>query len=209
MKRLLVALVGVAVALGAGIAYASIPDSSGVIHGCYSKSSSLSVPPGSLRVIDTGLGQSCGQNEGTLSWNQLGVKGATGPKGATGAPGPAELPDVWSDECANCSNKNVSSWTQVMSKALPAGTFFVVAKVQLNDLNTGTEFQCHLRDSSTQFDDSGIDMGSPGSGEIVLQRMVSLSAPATVEVDCIGLDSQALAITFESALDAVQVGTVH
>lgn len=209
MKRILLVLVVTGVALGAGIAYGSIPDSSGVIHGCYSKSSSTSVPPGSLRVIDTGLGQSCGQNEGTLSWNQQGVKGATGPKGATGAPGPAELPDVWSDECTSCSNKSIASWTQVMSKGLPAGTFFVVAKVQLNDLNTGTEFQCHLRDSSTQFDDSGIDTGSPGSGLVILQHMVSLSAPETIEVDCIGLDSQALAITFESALDAVQVGTVH
>ena len=73
----LVSAAAVVAALAAtGIAYATIPDSAGVIHGCYSKTSSMSLPPGSLRVVDTGLGQSCSQNEVALNWNQQGVKGA-------------------------------------------------------------------------------------------------------------------------------------
>jgi hypothetical protein len=36
-----------------GLAYATIRDSSGVIHGCYAKKD------GSLRVVDTGAGGAC------------------------------------------------------------------------------------------------------------------------------------------------------
>jgi len=56
------ALLVVAVGFAAGgIAYASIPDPGGVIHGCYDKKS------GALRVIDAGP---CGNREVALNWNQ-------------------------------------------------------------------------------------------------------------------------------------------
>jgi hypothetical protein len=81
-------VVGVGVAV-AGIAYASIPDSSGVIHGCYKTVN------GQLRVIDTAGGKKgCLPSETALNWNQTGptgptgATGATGAKGATGATGP-------------------------------------------------------------------------------------------------------------------------
>jgi len=70
---------GVAAAVLAGTAYATIPGGDGVIHGCYAKSG------GSLRVID-GSTTNCKSGEGSLDWNQQGVPG---PKGDTGAPGPA------------------------------------------------------------------------------------------------------------------------
>jgi hypothetical protein len=41
---------------------ASIPDASGVIHGCRKTSG------GALRVIDTGAGQTCMANETALNW---------------------------------------------------------------------------------------------------------------------------------------------
>jgi hypothetical protein len=63
----LAALVVVALGLAAGgIAYASIPDSNGVIHGCYQKNS------GQLRVVDPGgAGGSCSSSESPLAWNQF------------------------------------------------------------------------------------------------------------------------------------------
>jgi hypothetical protein len=76
-----------ALILGAGLfgiatsVYASIPDSNGLIHGCYAKTS------GALRAIDTAKGQKCAANELALTWNQTGPKGATGAKGAAGAKG--------------------------------------------------------------------------------------------------------------------------
>src|SRR5262249_37838350 len=63
--------------LAGGVAYASIPDSHGVVHGCYDKK-------GNLRVSDTG----CAGNETPLNWNQSGPSGAQGVTGATGPSGP-------------------------------------------------------------------------------------------------------------------------
>jgi len=75
------------VALGAGIvivggsvAYASIPDAGGAVHGCYDKNL------GSLRVIDTakhGLFDKCLPYETAISWSQTGPQG---PKGDQGPP---------------------------------------------------------------------------------------------------------------------------
>jgi hypothetical protein len=83
MKRLIItAAVAVAVAISGGaIAYASIPDSSGVIHGCYT------VKTGALRVIDTAKGQTCATGQHSLNWNQKGAQGPAGPPGPAGVSG--------------------------------------------------------------------------------------------------------------------------
>ena len=81
--RLLVCLSTVsALALGGGIAWAAVPDSSGVITGCYEAGGQ-----GDLRIIDAA--DSCKRNEIRLTWNQQGQPGAQGLAGATGAAGPA------------------------------------------------------------------------------------------------------------------------
>lgn len=69
-------------AVAAGVAYAAIPDSGGVIHGCYNRSN------GQLRVIDPGAGENCKTPESVLDWNQTGPAGATGPAGPAGPAGP-------------------------------------------------------------------------------------------------------------------------
>jgi hypothetical protein len=74
----------VAMALAGGVAYATIPDDTGVIHGCYAKSR------GALRVID-GSVTNCKAGETSLNWNQAGQQGppgVQGPKGDKGDPGP-------------------------------------------------------------------------------------------------------------------------
>jgi hypothetical protein len=58
-----------------GIAYATIPDSVGVIHSCFARSG------GTLRVIDASV-TNCKAGETALDWN---MKGAAGPKGDPGA----------------------------------------------------------------------------------------------------------------------------
>jgi hypothetical protein len=80
--RTTVAVAALVVAAG-GIAVAAIPDSSGVIHGCYGKSN------GQLRVVDSAGG--CKKNETAISWNQrgpAGPRGLPGPRGPQGPPGP-------------------------------------------------------------------------------------------------------------------------
>lgn len=72
MKRKVLASLGIATALvlGAiGIASASVPDSSGQIHSCYS-AGLLGLTP-SFRVIDS-ASQSCNAGETALNWAQNG-----------------------------------------------------------------------------------------------------------------------------------------
>ena len=78
----LVALATIAITLAAGgIAYASIPDSNGVVHTCYSQAQ------GTWRPIDYPT-QKCKSGETQLDLNQTGPKGPPGPKGDTGPTGP-------------------------------------------------------------------------------------------------------------------------
>jgi hypothetical protein len=75
---------GAVVAASAAAAYATIPDSGGVIHGCYAKSG------GTIRVIDASV-TGCKSTETSLDWNQQGqpgLPGPPGPQGAQGEPGP-------------------------------------------------------------------------------------------------------------------------
>jgi hypothetical protein len=85
MRRAIIAVAAAAAAAvaitGGAIAYASIPDSSGVIHGCYT------VKGGALRVIDTAKGQTCTTGQHSLKWNQKGPQGPAGPPGPAGVSG--------------------------------------------------------------------------------------------------------------------------
>src|SRR5436305_1200583 len=56
------------------VVQAAIPDSNGTIHGCYQFANG-SVPKGTLRVVDTGTGESCRFYEHPLNWNSKGVGG--------------------------------------------------------------------------------------------------------------------------------------
>jgi hypothetical protein len=63
-----------------GAAWASIPASNGVIHGCYSSKN------GALSVINTAKQKSCPKGTKGLNWNQ---KGPAGPAGKAGPAGTA------------------------------------------------------------------------------------------------------------------------
>ncbi len=81
-RHVFIVALAAAMVLGlAGIAWASIPDSSGVIHGCRKNSD------GSVRVIDSDLGQTCASGWTALNWSQTGPQGATGPAGVNGVSG--------------------------------------------------------------------------------------------------------------------------
>jgi hypothetical protein len=69
--------------LAGGVAFATIPDSNGVIHGCYQKN------VGNLRVIDPSEGESCRPSEIPISWSQTGPTGSQGAQGPTGDTGTA------------------------------------------------------------------------------------------------------------------------
>lgn len=82
-SKLAIALAAaVGTALIGGVAWATIPDSGGVIHACFDSKS------GNLRVLDA-PSHVCGKFETSIDWNQSGAPGPAGPAGANGANGPA------------------------------------------------------------------------------------------------------------------------
>ncbi len=88
-RLVLAVAVGGAVFGIASAVQASIPDASGVIHGCYNTQLAHGSPTGALRVIDTSKPNgNCASWEAPLNWNAKGVTGATGPTGAPGPTGP-------------------------------------------------------------------------------------------------------------------------
>jgi hypothetical protein len=87
MRNLVLIGIGaMVVAVATGVAWATIPDGQGIIHGCYKTDN------GQLRVVDAA---SCNASETPLSWRQTGpqgvpgAQGPPGPKGDPGAPGAA------------------------------------------------------------------------------------------------------------------------
>jgi hypothetical protein len=98
-----------ATALSGGIAWATIPDDGGVIHGCYTKLG------GVLRVIDTAKNQKCLANlEVPITWNEQGPKGDPGATGADGAPG--------RDGTNGSNGTNGLDGVSVMTAEEPAGS---------------------------------------------------------------------------------------
>ena len=66
--------------LATGLVFGTVPDASGVIHGCYDKKT------GQLRVIDS-ASAACTSKETALPWSQVGPQGDPGVPGEPGAPG--------------------------------------------------------------------------------------------------------------------------
>ncbi|TMM12587.1 MAG: type VI secretion system tube protein Hcp, partial [Actinobacteria bacterium] len=83
-RAALLVLVG-AIAGGAALAVADIPDTGGVIHGCFTVDSGGAPKPApNFYVIDPGAGQSCKTGERSLNWSAQGPPGPQGPRGPAG-----------------------------------------------------------------------------------------------------------------------------
>jgi hypothetical protein len=111
-----------AFALTGGIAYATIPDSGGVIHGCQNSGA------GGLRVIDTELGQQCLSQELPLEWNQQGPQGPAGSQGPAGPQGPAGVSGL--ERVAVMSAINSDNFKEVVAdcpagKTVTGGGYFI------------------------------------------------------------------------------------
>src|SRR5690242_3610856 len=76
-------IAGGLLAVFAGIVHGTIPDSSGVIHGCYQKQN------GTLRIVDDP--NSCKDPEAAIAWSFTGPQGIQGPSGPQGIQGPQGL----------------------------------------------------------------------------------------------------------------------
>ena len=184
-------LVAAAVALiGAGIAYATIPDSSGKIHACYKLSG------GALRVIDSGA---CLSSEAPLTWSQTGPQGPRGPS------------DLWHDDGYGFTDSiSGGGFVTLASVSVAAGSYFIQASVNL--ANTGTtaaNYGCDLVDSGGEFQFAPAETpsGSQDATQLTFNALLSPTGSDTISLRCVSLDPDSVAANWE--LDALQVGTVH
>ena len=111
--------------------HAAIPDSSGVIHGCYRNHD------GSLRVVDNPT--TCKHNETAVSWNQTGPQGPQGPVGAPGPQGPQGVPGTSASSHAyEASNTHeLPEDTYLVGLTLPSGKYVVWSTVNFYNDNDG------------------------------------------------------------------------
>jgi hypothetical protein len=118
-----ISLATVMLLAGGALAWASIPDSGGTIQGCYASN-------GTLRVVDTDLGQSCKSNEKALDWSATNRKAYQG-QGAGHLSG---------------SNPIVAA-----DVTLPPGPYSLTAAVEI--INTGpanVQIACFLNTDSAE-----------------------------------------------------------
>jgi hypothetical protein len=205
------------------IAFASIPDASGVIHTCYNKNGNAT-----LRVIDSSTEQ-CKSNETALNFNQTGpqgpqgpigpqgIQGPTGPQGlqgpqgetgATGATGPAGPAGASGASTAyfarNDTDTLVQSRKTLISKNVPAGSYVINARVEANntdpdpqDLYCGLNIGDNVR--------VRIDGDREGAQTVALQGVAVFNAPDTITLSCIGFQI----FVDESVLTAIKVDSIQ
>jgi hypothetical protein len=143
-RHLALVVVGVLVgALVGGVAWASIPDGKGVIHGCYANTL-----PHTLRVIDTAVTASCPSGTTALNWN------------AKGPPGPSNAYAAHHDGGVVLS----TSGGTLLTLALAPGSYVVTAKAQLDTFQECTGVPCQITKFPTCTLTAGADSDSVSQG---------------------------------------------
>jgi len=226
-KTVLAATIAMAAFGLATAVQAAIPDTQGVIHGCYQNDN------GNLRVVDPASSKkdqaSCKNNETALNWNQKGPTGAAGPAGAQGPAGPQgpqgpqgpagpqgpqgpkgdQGPLGPSDSWFAKSGPATGSYiVRGASLTLPAGSYTMSASGNI-DGSTG-QYPCALEVGSDDVDDTSISLNSDAgihSESFALNGDASIPTDTTVSVICDELTGQSF--TVYSALVATKVGTLH
>jgi hypothetical protein len=191
-----------ALLVAGGIAYATIPDGGGVIHGCYQKNQ------GTLRVIDADKAQTCASSESPLNWSQTGPQGTPGQQGPPGPTGPS---DVWSVDGYGAGLKSLPFQTPVdlaTTSTLPAGNYFVQAETEAENIGSfSTDYFCDLVDSSTTvYQETRVT--SSDWVTIPVQAVITLASPDTISLQCEAANTAATE-AFNWQLAAIKVGTAH
>jgi hypothetical protein len=217
------AVVAVAIAgallVAGGIAYATIPDSSGVIHACYKVDPKGNLDNNAtLRLIDPSATKppdtsACKNNEKALDWNAQGIQG---PQGATGPQGPTGPSDVYSVDGYGQGVKGISPSSTVVTdlattSMLPTGSYFVQSEVEIrNSQPVYSEYFCDLVDSSSNvYQEARVDADANTTWVTVpVQAVVTLASPDTISFQCSSNSSYG-SDAFNWQLAAIKIGTVH
>ena len=181
-RRIIVCAVALSAA-GAGIAYATIPDSAGVIHGCYQKD------VGTLRVIDPSTGDTCRASESPISWSQTGPAGPQGPQGLPGTPGQNGTP----------GKNGKDGVSPTVAQLAPGDTHCGSGGAAITDAAGSTAYVCNGSNGkdgqpfsgtftspngefSVSVTDAGIKLQSPGAAISMTPATIDLKGAAGVDL---------------------------
>jgi hypothetical protein len=185
--------------IAGSVVLATIPDASGVIHGCYQR------PEGSVRIIDDSE-TSCRPSESPVSWS------VQGPRGLTGAPGPTGPSNAFlKDQRGSFSSQliNSPSFVNIVTLSLPAGSYVVNATAALVGGATFVTAQCAINRASGAglSDDLQATLGGSANsfGVIPLTAAFTLTAADNVSLAC---RSNGNVSTQPSTIAAIQVATL-
>jgi Collagen triple helix repeat (20 copies) len=227
--RVLVALLAALLAgIATAVALAAIPDSNGVIHGCYTTAS------GSLRVVNAS--SECFVTETPLDWGVEGPAGAAGSQGPQGVPGAAGIqgptglagadglpglagpqgaqgPIGPSDAFASSTPGPMRlgrSLRTVERLDLGAGAHVVLAKVALSQTaRRSTSVVCTLRVGTT-LDRSVVRLvPAPAAMTVHLLLAAEPSAPAAASLRCLHYSPPSARVFAANVqLTAIKVGAL-
>jgi len=192
----------VALSIG-GIALAGIPDTAGVIHGCYAKAG-----PHTLSVIDTSRTSKCPSGTSAVNWNQRGVQGDPGPQGDPGQqgnqgpPGPSGVSyGAYTYDDATKDMLASGGYEVVASATLPPGDYLVVGTTLA--WPDGSDFiDCRI-------DDGAYYSSSHSEGEtIAVTDHVFLSQQGDVTFQCRSEDGDASSYVFQGSLSVIKLNQV-
>jgi hypothetical protein len=184
---------------GIGVAVASIPDSGGVIHACYKKSTH-----GEMHLVNSA--SDCNPSEKAIQWNQTGPAGPPGPPGPPGTPGSSFLAGSSGTQLSNGNNGggcggfigvgNCAFSQDLVEQVVPiSGTLHnlyvhlsaapgagVDEKWQINVNNAGTSLACHISGSATSCSDTTVNFPFNAGDTITLEASETTIGGATPAV---------------------------
>jgi hypothetical protein len=179
-------------ATAGGIAYATIPDSDGVIHGCYARNN------GALRVIDTG--QACTTKETGLNWNQ------TGPAGPQGPAGPAGVTTAYFRE--SLTGRPLVGAQDVLTLEVSATRSMLFGTVQL--INTASSSRpgiCDLVAPDGTARRGFVDIEANSKAQLYVINVSTL--PGTAKITCYDPGDGSISVDVPTTLAALEVSTLN
>jgi hypothetical protein len=183
------------VATAVGVAAASIPDSSGLAHGCY-KSKAATNGTHSLAVIDAAKTSACPSGYKSLKWN------VNGPNGYS-----TQAPETHLND----------TLTQVASLALGAGSYVVNASAWLENDSPSSSSSlgvCELVfGSATDEVEAGLAGGTANAplNDQTLSMTVAatVTSPADATLSCEAVGNSGLTDAETASMTATQVGSLN
>ena len=217
-RRLGGVVVGVAIVgfAAGGIAYATIPDSSGVIHGCYSGNGANAKGGTQLYVVNSDQA-TCSNGQTAVPWGQTGPTGQTGPQGPAGptgpqgTAGPAGSIDIWDDNhYANGSHLEVGVTNSTIVAVItpPPGSYYVEASLHGYNSSGGAEIWCELQVPATVAWAQDGTTAANQSVDLHMQGVGTTTAGSdSINVAC--RSNHAGSFVEDWNLDAIKVTNVH